>query len=79
MDTSSMVWHHWKNNGNELARLLCLFLPGGAEESFVEWGHPVTDATAPPLAVTPQDIQHAVLLPQALWQGLTSLTRNQKL
>lgn len=60
VDISSMVWHHWKNSGNELARLLCLLLPGGAEESFVEWGHPVTDVTAPPLTVTPKDIQHAV-------------------
>ena len=56
----SMIWHRWKTSGSELARLLCLFIPGGVEESFVEWGHPVTDVTAPPMAATPEDIQHSL-------------------
>ena len=64
VNISSMIWHRWKNSGNELARLLCLFVPGGAEESFVEWGHPVTDVTVPPMAATSEDMQHSLEVSQ---------------
>ena len=52
-----MVFHVWHNAGTELARVLCIIVPGGMEQMFVESGHPVTDRTAPPLAATPEDIK----------------------
>jgi quercetin dioxygenase-like cupin family protein len=52
-----MVFHVWHNAGSELARVLCIIVPGGMEQMFVESGHAVTDRSAPPLSATPEDIR----------------------
>lgn len=55
-----MIFHMWQNRGTDLGRVLCLVVPGGMEQMFIEAGYPVTDRTAPPLAPAPQDLQRAV-------------------
>lgn len=51
-----MVFHIWKNVGEANGRVLCLLVPGGMEQMFIEGSHLVTDRAAPPLAPTPADV-----------------------
>jgi quercetin dioxygenase-like cupin family protein len=58
----SLLFHGWRNVGTSIGRLQCLVTPGGMEGFFQEAGHPVTDATAPPIPPTQADLERQLAL-----------------
>jgi len=52
------IVHCFKNNSDKMAHLLCVVVPSGLEELFVEIGQPVAPATfLPPPPMNPDAIK----------------------
>ena len=49
--------HTFVNIGSVPGRMLILTTPAGLEKFFEEAGHPVTDLSAPPSPLTPEDLE----------------------
>lgn len=49
--------HHFKNHSGKPARLLCMCAPAGQDEYFEKCGDPVDTRTAPPPALSQDEIQ----------------------
>lgn len=53
------IGHRFQNVGNQPARLLLSFCPGGMEQMFIEIGTPIEASPAKAPEVTPDDIRKA--------------------
>ncbi|MGN9810022.1 cupin domain-containing protein [Micromonospora sp. BQ11] len=48
--------HHFRNNSGRTARMLCVCAPAGQDEYFLRCGDPVDSRTAPPPALSEDEI-----------------------
>lgn len=56
------VPHRWRNAGEEPARLLVAFTPGGLESMFAGWDALAQEGTASPAAMAEVAAQHGVTI-----------------